>query len=177
MDNQMLERLMLDHSLGALDDDVVRLLEAYLKDNPAAAAQDRQLCDVVSLARQASASPAPAPLAPLKVRRPLAVAPWRWAAGALAAAGCVAIGLTIGLLAPRAATVAPTASLPTAITPAPCPKAVARTGLNTPPPSSADGDIWSQQRFLARLREPRRQAPPLVQWSSPVMTPRFGDGT
>jgi hypothetical protein len=67
MNQEMLERLLVDRALGALPPDVEALLDAYLEMESARAPLRGEIDETVRLARQALAPPRPLSLPPLKL--------------------------------------------------------------------------------------------------------------
>lgn len=97
MDKQVLDRLMLDRSLGALNADVEQLLKAYLAAVPdaAAVADGEQYARTVEAARQAMAARSKPAVPALKLHVPARYGLWR---SAMAAAAALVIGVALGAL-------------------------------------------------------------------------------
>jgi hypothetical protein len=102
MNAEMLERLMIDDSLGQLSSEVSALLDAYLMGDPAARAEAEVLRRMVGVARKAAAGAVPR-LPPFD-RRGLERARQRrvigrttgWISAAAGLAACLAIGFILG---------------------------------------------------------------------------------
>ena len=177
MDADVLERLMLDHSLGALGGDVECLLAEYLKDHPAAAAAAAEFGRAVTLARAAmSAGRQEQPAAALPpLRRAAGPASRRWPAVVAAigsAAAGVAIGLAIGLAAMRQT--APAGGSPGVAVGSRPPATPAARAVRVP---AAAAEFWSRRDWLTRLSAAGPADGLRVKWTSPVQAPRLGDGT
>jgi anti-sigma factor RsiW len=124
---ETLEPLLLDHALGELRPEVAALLEAYLAQNPAAAARAGALSETLALARRAvaPASETPRALDLARLRREQRFArSLAFRTELLRLAACLALGLGLGWFlaarrpAPAAAPVA-VAPLAPAVTVAP----------------------------------------------------------
>jgi anti-sigma factor RsiW len=146
MNDEILERLLMDRCLGELSPDASALLDDWLGREPAAKAKAAELVDTLQLARHALRhDPAPAVLRP-RFRAPA----WIPSLAAMAACFAVGVGLTWLLLRPLAP-----------------PQPVA--AITAP---AEDSTFWSRDRLQAFAR-PAISAQPLVQWTSPVRQPQF----
>jgi anti-sigma factor RsiW len=139
---EILEPLLLDHALGELSPEVTALLEAYLAQNPEAAARARALNETLALARQAVA---PAPETPRALDRARLRREQRFARSLafrtelLRLAACLALGLGLGwfLAARRVPPAAPVAVAVAPLAPA----------VTVAPPVR----FWSVTRFAPEL--------------------------
>ena len=168
MDDQTLERLMIDDALGALSPDASELLAAHIASSPHAAERLNRWRQTTELARRASESQEPtvAPsLPPLSLR-----AHPRWTRIGLAIAAAWLLGIGVGLLVPHG----PSSN------PGPSPAVIAKL---TPPSSSnapAAGvtDFWSSQRLISMATAGDRNRPRAAgaqwRWTSPVRAPEIG---
>ena len=96
MKSDILERLLMDQSLGHLEPDVEALLADYLADNPSAATQSRELQDVVKLATEVVRQPLSVVEMPIRIDQLV----WRHRTQrilALTASFVVGVGLTLSL--------------------------------------------------------------------------------
>jgi anti-sigma factor RsiW len=161
MNDETIERLIMDRALGALEDDVAALLDAYLKADPRAAERARQASETVDLARRVLAAPAsgesPAPPFPRlwieaaerrRRRR-------RFLKQAAALAACLVIGVALGTLLFGGRASLPVSS-PGASPGAFLPQAAATMG---PPPATVaradggEGGFWSASRLWNRRNQ------------------------
>jgi hypothetical protein len=170
MDDETLQRLMLDDSLGALSDDIRSLLAECIEAAGApAAARAAQYRRTVDDARAAMVQPSGAALPPFpaaRLRREALTIRRRRAAGRIAAlAACLVLGLGLGRLVFGRADV-----------PAPAPAAitVAQVAAPAAPAPQAVTEFWSSSRLAARAMAARPEAPLKVTWTSPVQQPRIG---
>lgn len=172
MNDETLERLLIDRSLGALSADAAALLDAYLRDNPAAARTATAFDETAGLIRQSlpaapAASLPPFPRARLHDAHRNA-ARWRIVRSALALAACVVLGFSLGSrplggpvkrenTGPAVASVLPRDGR-------------ASDRVN----ESAESDFWSAQRMRVRFTSDSRAASRRVVWNSPVARPSLG---
>ena len=187
MNRDTLHALLLDRALGELNPEVEALLDAYLAQNPAAAADVAHR--VASLVHDLRVAIAPAPAAaPAKAASSEAGA-WsttlrrwrraRWRAEALSLAAGLAVGLWAGWslqhVSPSAGpTVAEAAKAPevaTATLPVPAVPAAPPVAAATAP------DFWERARAdavrRAGSRPDRDGQGPAVTWTSPVKFPTW----
>lgn len=97
MKPDILERLLMDHALGSLNPDAEALLADYLANDPAAAAQARELQETVQLATAVLHRPAPVIEMPTQIQQLV----WRHRTErllALAASFVIGMGLTALLI-------------------------------------------------------------------------------
>jgi hypothetical protein len=155
MDNQIMERLMMDDALGQLSPDVSALLRAYAS----ISGDDQEHAIWIKLAASAkdALTDDTIPQAPsIQSLRSARLA--YFTRISLAAAAVLIVGIALGLSLPlmtarHAVPVAPIAqtTIPIEIQP--------------PPPPASSGDFWSSQRLLAAaLAAPRPPSPPR-QWN------------
>jgi hypothetical protein len=182
MDDETLERLVIDDALGALPDDARALLAGYLESRPPMAARAAAIREAVALARSASPGGPHAPLPPFpaeRLRRSAAAARRRrLVVRAAAAAACLLLGWAAGRgMAGREST--PPAS-------APMDAAPAQTGVRAPSPdrpvpwppalasaaSSHASEFWSARRIAEQARRVQ-PASPRIEWTTPVEQPRL----
>ena len=164
MNDEILERLVLDRALDALPEDVEALLDDYLANNPAHAARLLQMEETVSLAKTAMKPPHALKLPPLKVTplpidhpkhnnarrflRPLQ----------MAAAFILGIGLSSILLRH-------TAPMP------PAPATVMASAESKPQASASS--FWSAERLFKMDSKTDGPALPRLSWTSPVRKPQL----
>jgi hypothetical protein len=188
MDQETLERLMLDDSLGALSDDIRTLLAERI--GPAAgpaAARAARYRRTVDEARAALARPERAALPPFpaaRLMREAGALRRRRLVGRIAAlAAGLVLGLGIGFIAfGRAAAPAPgptpvsvAQADPEDAAPVPLPVQAAQVAALPPGPApEAVTEFWSLRRLAARAMAARSQIPVKVTWVSPVEQPRIG---
>jgi len=152
MNEDVLERLLIDRALGALEPDVMVLLDGFLSGAPQAAREAQELQTLVTSAAEAVREPVRTPALPQLRRtvfRPLWTSQWL-AQTAAFLAGAV---LTALLLPSRSAPSAP-----------PAPESVqADTGTRlfaapasvSPRNSSGPLSFWSNQRVYALFASPK----------------------
>lgn len=92
MNDRMLESLLLDRTLGELSPEVSELLDAYLQLVPHVGAQAKTFDATVQLARRAVSPPAPAPVPPIPLHKPMG----HWRREALALAATLCLGALVG---------------------------------------------------------------------------------
>lgn len=169
MNQEILERLLIDRAAGELPPDTTALLEDYLAGKKELAAEAAQIEETMRLAKQAMAGSRTPVLPPMRPTVKLTVIdggkkstqrlPY-WAYGM---AACFAAGLMLGLLAMRGG------NLPTAVvikTEQPAAAAVVKA-------PSAEPGFWS----LARLQSVKHVAATKpdyqITWTSPVKRPEI----
>jgi anti-sigma factor RsiW len=154
MNNEVLERLLIDRAAGELSPDVEELLEAHLQQDPAARKEAAEIGETLRLARLALAGQ---PAVALPVPRP----PWPVPNWAWRMAACFVCGLLLGIFAIRGRNEAPrvTASIPSHEMAA---KATAD-----------ESGIWSARRFRAGLPPATVKAENRIIWQSPVRKPEM----
>jgi hypothetical protein len=162
VNDQTLERLMIDDALGALSPDVSELLAAYT----ATAARDPQRQGwqrVAAMAQQALLPRAVENIPAFPIRAIRFSQLRRAAALGLSAAAALLLGLGIGM---RLHSAGPGEAAPP----------VAQTTAQTAPPATAGGvsDIWSSRRLVAAALDRKQSAAAPWQWSSPVGQPKIG---
>lgn len=146
MNAEVLERLLLDRALGALDDDVAALLDEYLRDKPGLAAEAAEIERTLERARAATRAELPAAIPPFPRaaaaamrRRARVVRISGWVSGL---AACLLLGVGVGAWWKGTA-------LPRG-----------QELVAGPPPVTTKGEplagIWSESRRLAAALEARR---------------------
>ena len=154
MNNEVLERLLIDRSAGELPPDVEELLEAHLLENPPARKEAVQIGETLRLARLALAGQ---PAVPLPVLQPAWHVPnWAWRMAA-----CFVCGLSLGIFAMRGRNepLRVTASIP---------------GHEIAAITTADeSGIWSALRFRDGLSSVTVKAEDRIIWKSPVREPEM----
>lgn len=145
MDDETLERLMLDDALGALSDDARALLEAYLRDHAEHRADWAKWRNVADAAQNAMRPRSVISLPPFPRNRFVFPRP------VLAAAAMLLIGIGIGTQF-RTAPIAAGPSTPVAL----APQAPAVAGVE---------DFWSQQRFVSTALEAEHHSQTENNWN------------
>ncbi|TWT44619.1 hypothetical protein RAS1_10340 [Phycisphaerae bacterium RAS1] len=147
MNAETLERLILDRALGALDADVAALLDAHLRDNPAAAAEAAAIERTMARVRAATRTNPPINVPPFPLSQAAAVRQRArvirisgWFTGL---AACLLLGVGVG--AWWKGTAMPTGPM-LVVGPAPEVQPLADLGM------------WSESRRLAAALEARRSA-------------------
>ncbi len=165
MNAQMLERLMIDRSLGALQPDVVGLLEAWFEQDEAAARLAGEFANTVDLARQAWPVSPPGHLPDYSAarmqreRRIVRIA--RRARGMTALAACLLLGMGVGaLLFPDHANTSE-------------PTLVARLPGVQPEVHAADNAFWSVRQLYRHAETSRIGSSERLVWDSPIMRPKI----
>jgi hypothetical protein len=156
VDDQTLERLMIDDALGALAPDVSALLSEYTQNVGAADQQRLRWRELAEAARQAMGTPAAEALPPFPSRQLRAARLWHSGRIGLAIAAVLLLGFGIGLWMPsQRAAVEPLARITS--------------------PSSSSGereegvrDFWSSQRLVASAAEHTGRGHPAWRWTSPL---------
>jgi len=160
MDQETLERLMLDDALGALSVDASELLAAYARTLPGG---DERLAGwqrVAATARAAMPSESAEALPPFPVRRTVSN-PWRMVRMGLSVAAVLAIGVAIGSWMPRGPG-------------APAQVAVVTQAIVAEMPSGGGvRDFWSTQRLLASALGRKHESPSAWHWTSPITQPEM----
>ena len=160
MNEEILERLVIDRASGALSPDVEELLAAHLRQNPDAQEAATQIADILGLARVALADPSGEVLT-LPIRREPARTPWvpDWA---WKMAACFICGLALGGFA-----------FHTRLNPAPLAQAAATPHLAALPiPAAPDtAGIWSIRRYRAALASANSRPEKPIIWQSPLKKP------
>jgi hypothetical protein len=179
LERETLELLLLDQDAGALGADTEKLLEAYLRQEPHAASEAREIRATLALARKTLATAA-LPVLPkakfdgypesLVTSLPgRAWVPW------LAAAASLAIGFVLGQTgASRQVILPPTVA---AISPLPAPpdnhvsreKPVAADTAAV----SATHSFWSARNLKLGTNDPPRHAVYTLVWDSPLKRPKI----
>lgn len=195
MNAETMERLLMDRALGALSPDVAALLEAHLRQEPAAAARAAQYEQVTDATRRAfsaasvtrgelrggadpaASSPAraaPPPFPARQIRRVLARRRrWIRLAHAASLAACLALGVWLGWSWTETPAAAPVAPDPAALA---AEQAFQAQLAQTEPPPGRAG-FWSLERLYRPSRE-RRPAPSYyLEWDSPIEKPKLRGAT
>jgi hypothetical protein len=161
MNEDVLERLMMDRALGELPADAATLLDAYLAGQHATLTErSREFADTVELATKALHPRQPQSLPALKAlpfsRRPDMLSPWRLAQMAAA----LVIGFLIGLTLLRQTA------------PRHRPPVVVVSATQTAPAVTPASSLWSPRRWIDERRSSSPKEPRLL-WSSPVQKPQL----
>ena len=154
MDKEILDRLLMDRALGALEPDVEALLEHYLAQHPDDSVRCRETEDLVSLSRDLLRSTPPqslpamtsVPLRRMKRLQPLGIA---------------AALLVCFMMGRKFAGVQLDPVVPHPV--------VAVSGLEHPKESLSG--IWSLRRETVQVRRPERSS--RWKWTSPVRQPEL----
>lgn len=162
--SETLERLLIDHAAGALEPDVGELLDAWLIQNPQAAATASELRETMDLAQQVLRRKRPEPLPPLQVRPAPPRRRWRLSR-LLVPAACAAAGFVAAL------------AVANAIFPPPSPPVrIVRLPVEEPKRGvAAASSFWTMEN-LYQPRSHSRSAPAnrtRVIWTSPVKPPEI----
>jgi hypothetical protein len=162
VNEQTLERLIIDEALGALPPDVGELLAAYCANTTHE--RERQEWQRLTLTAREALQPRATeaiPVFPVQAVRVLRFR--RTAVMALSAAAALLFGIGIGVHLHLAQ---PSAGPVLAAQP---------TNASVVAPATAGVlDIWSSNRLLAVALESKREAQPQWRWSSPVDQPQIG---
>jgi len=157
MNRETLNALLMDRALEALPSDTEMLLDAYLEQNPEAAAELEQVCEVVGLAKQVLKSEHPVSLPefriPLQIRRQKQR---RYLSQAIGMAASLMMGLWIGhkvLITP----------------PAPMPLTAVIEEAK-PIQGNKHSGIWSMAPERHRKTSVR---PSRWKWTSPIQKPKY----
>ena len=154
MNNEVLERLVIDRAAGELSPDVAELLKAHLQQNPAAGKEAAEIGETLRLARLALVGQ---PMVALPVVRPS----WRVPTWAWGMAACFVCGLSLGIFAVRGRNEPP--RITTSI-----------TSQKTSEIKTADeSGFWSARRFRAGLLPFTVKAGSRIIWKSPVRKPEI----
>jgi anti-sigma-K factor RskA len=171
MNRELLERLAIDHAVGAMPPDTEQLFSECLRTDPQAAELVRSLEQTLALARDVTKGKAPHSLPAFPQSDLERAEIWhrraRKMVGIGALAACLAIGLGLGRLS------APTAAKPGALSPV----VVLKAGQEPARAAGSEPGFWSVQRFRERSTpEVPGRSRPLI-WHSPVAAPRLGGPT
>jgi anti-sigma factor RsiW len=168
MTQEIMNRLIMDRSLGGLAPDAAALLDAYLEREPELSRTAGEIEDTVRLAKQALSAGPSAELPPLKVLplpdRPAARSPQRRASWPAQLAAALILGVGLGFLAFR---------------PGPPARAAAGSAPVTPMAqavqSGSPNAFWSVKR-LAQL-EPKTTSTrgPRVTWNAWLQNPQVNN--
>ena len=140
MDNQTLQRLMIDDALGALEPDVRALLSAHTATHPPDQAEHALWQQLADTARQVAPVASSDAIPPLPHGRLRAIRLMQIGRTTLALAAAILIGLAVGLHLPQqGSSVAPQA----VATPSPLAAPLAPVAASSPT------DFWSSKRLLA----------------------------
>lgn len=160
MDEQTLERLMIDDALGTLTSDVRALLIAYVRTRDDG---EKELSQWQSLGTAAQASVLGEEITPPPMRV-LRVARFRYVARmATAAAAILAIGFALGIGVRRQP--APLVSEVPVIV----------SATEHVPPVSAGSDFWSSQRLMTLALQTEHNAHSPPQWTWPATQRNSGE--
>ncbi len=149
MNNEVLERLLIDRAAGELSPDVEELLEAHLLQHPAAREEAAQIGETLRLARRALAGQ---PAVTLPAQQPS----WRVPNWAWRMAACFACGLLLGIFSIRGRNESPK----------PSQKMAAIT-------TADESSIWSARRLRGGLSSVTSKAENRIIWKSPVRKPEM----
>ncbi|MGA2175017.1 MAG: hypothetical protein ABSH38_08565 [Verrucomicrobiota bacterium] len=145
MNQEIVERLVIDKASGELTPDAAALLEAWLEREPGAKAGAAEIDETLRLAKRALGGAEEHAVLRPKFRSPA----WpRWAAGM---AACFLAGLGLGLLPLRQPTVAPPAENFATVN---------------------DAGFWSARRLHVSSSTSKVQGSRLI-WKSPVTKPQL----
>jgi anti-sigma factor RsiW len=165
MTPEVLQRLLIDHKLGEMSDDVADLLAAYMQMQPDAATEAEEISDTIELARRASAPEAeldaPPPMPPgLHLDNRTTSNPVRTWTRAAAVAAAVVGAFFLGS----------SFSLP------PAPTNWTTVVAMSAPAHDSDaepGGFWSLKRL--QHNKPRDEMKtPHIEWSAPWLPSRIG---
>ena len=168
MDNETMERLLIDRRLGELPPDTQRLLDAYLQVSPADAAAIAEIDAVIDLAAQAlqpKTVMGPEELPPLH----LSVSQASWARPlALAASILLAFFLGTRWVQSPDAPMERNVQITDALSPA---------SLKPQASSLVNTDFWSVARYAPTRgdRAPSQPTVSRVEWTSPLVWPLVGE--
>ncbi len=170
MNEETLERIVMDRALGALAPDTNALLEAFLEKEPGYADRVKEIEQSIALAKRALPPPRTVSLPPLKIQplrttiaRPNAWQRVRWPIG-LAAAFVLGFSLS-------SFTVAPDRASPSGADIAR--RALPVTRMASTPANIAPSDFWSASRLAGLESKTASPRPPRLTWISPVRKPQL----
>ncbi len=171
MDAQTMERLLLDRALGTMPPDTAALLDAYLAEQPAAAAEAERWAATTQLAGLALEGDRESPL-PAFPRARLMSAGMRHRRSMLAwritgLAACWLIGLGMGGLWWRTSRNTPASPDRHAV-------------VMNPEDSTfeaAQESFWSVRRLYERTSTGQVRPSPRVIWQSPLVVPKVGESS
>ena len=182
MDNETMERLLIDRRLGELPPDTRCLLDAYLQVSPADAAAIAEINAVIDLAAQAllpkttlTADELPplglsAPQVEESPGRPLSLKPQAFWPRPLALAASILLAFFLGTrwVQPPDAPMERDVQITDALSPA---------SLNPQASSLDNTDFWSVARYAPTRgdRAPSQPAASHVEWTSPLVWPLVGE--
>ena len=154
MNDEVLERLLIDHDAGELSPDVEELLENHLQQDPAARVKASELSETLQLARLALASES-------IVALPRRWSAWNRTTWAWRVAACLICAGLIGLVAirerqgsTRAANSVPAREVAAA-------------------PAGDESGFWSAYRLHASVSSSRPNVADRILWKSPVRKPEL----
>jgi hypothetical protein len=155
MNNEALERLLVDRDSGELSSDVEELLEEHLRRDPVARHEAVEISETLRLARLAFAGEPAVALPTRSSGRPIDLR-------VLGLAACVLCGGLVGLFAIRGRHEPPRFAKTT-----PLPQIVAAL------PTAADPGFWSARRIRSNFASPRAKDATPIFWTSPVTRPEL----
>lgn len=159
MNNETLDALLIDRSLGALPPDTEALLDAFLEQNPSSAKRQELTCDIVGLARQSFRNEELVPLPEFRAPQWVHRRKQRhYTLQITGMAATLAIGLGLGLHLSHARPSERTTSPP-----------IAMTIIRKSSPEVPHG-IWSAKHKRAERNNSSRSA---LKWTSPIRKPEL----
>jgi anti-sigma factor RsiW len=162
MNEQALEKLLMDDALGALSPEASELLAEYVRANPGAESESKHWRAIANSARRALDAPQSASLPEFRLRQFRLVDTRRILGYGLATAAATAIGIGIGRFLPAERPVGSPMAL------------VVPAGFARASESSGAGDFWSSQRLLASAASAHRSSGRPLLWTSPAKEPTLG---
>jgi anti-sigma factor RsiW len=156
VDDQTLERLMIDDALGALAPDVSALLSDYTQRMGTVDQQRMRWRQLADAARAAMDAPAVEALPPFPAGQLRAARLWHTGRIGMAIAAVLLVGFGIGLWMPsQHAALAPLAQ-------------VSNPSSSSGPREEGVRDFWSSQRLVASAVEHTGRGHPAWRWTSPL---------
>lgn len=171
MDANVIERLLIDRSLGELSPDVEALLQAHLDSHPGDARLAKEIGDTIARAREAlrgagteaTIALPPAPFAGADFaegRR----ASWRAWARRLSAAALIALAFWLG-------------GRGTPAVPQPGPNGEGNAFHEQRAPRAPASGFWSATRLRESVAGRRSAHPVRIKWPGPMTRPRIGESS
>jgi hypothetical protein len=170
MDQETLDRLLIDRELGALAPDAAVLLDAYLERDAQAAKRAREFGEAGDLARQALEADEPAviPDFPRRVlsQKYVSRRRWRVVGQGAALAACLGFGIWLGGTGSgRELGMSGGGQTPVVIS----------VSRSEPPETSGDDTrFWSARRLYRNAAESKPNPAKRFIWESPVSKPKRG---